>query len=165
MSFASTWPQADADAVGNGGDDLTPPPDGTYTVTLVGGGAWVAKSSQKETVRLEFELCDGSGFRWSVLLGFKSQSQANMTKKQLRELGVPVDQLVSFDQFDGCIKQLIGRWFSVTVARDGKFENTYVDGAAQPVDAQQAIAPVATAPVIPQTAPAAPVAGEDDIPF
>lgn len=166
MTFAATWPHADADAVGGeSGDDMTPPADGLHEVTLTGGGAWTSKS-EADWVRFEFVTNDELQHKWTVLLGFKSQSQANMTKRKLRELGVPVDDLGSLDEIDAAIKGQIGSYFTVRVERDGKFENTYVEGPAVADGAPvPAAAPAAAAPAAPAAPAAAAVGADQDIPF
>ncbi len=154
MTFAETWPNADPDATGSG-DDLTPPADGLHEVTLVDGGAWTAKSGV-DWCRFVFQLNDGSGYKWTVLHGFKSQAQANFTKREVRALGVDVGSVDSLEAMDSAIKALAGRYFEVRVERDGTFESTYVEGAA---------GQGAAAAAVPAAVPA-PAAGADkDIPF
>lgn len=152
MSFQEMWPTADPDAVGGGMNDLVPPADGKHVVTLVEAGAWVAKSG-KETVRLRFQTCDAARYEWVVLYGFKSQQQANLTKREIRALGIDVDSLVSLEMVDQALQSVTGKWFEIEVVRD-RFENTYILG------------PVTEAPpVAARAAPAAAPVPDDDIPF
>jgi hypothetical protein len=162
MTFAETWENADPDAVG--GDDLTPPADGLHEATLVGGGAWTSKKGV-DWVRFEFVLNDGSEFKWSVLHGFKSQAQAGFTKREVRALGIDVEQLPpDLAALDAAIKEKLGGYYVVRVERDGKFESTYVEDVA--TAATTPGAPSAPAPeAAPAPAPAGSTGTDDDIPF
>jgi hypothetical protein len=149
MSF-DLWHTADPDAQADGGT-LTPPDDGVYEVALVDAAAFTSKNGVA-LVKTAFKDVV-SEYEWTVLHGFKSQAQANMTKKTCRSLGIDIDNITSQDQLDAAAKELIGRYFAVTVKRDGKFENTYIDG------------PTSGTP--PQAAASAPAAATstDDVPF
>lgn len=160
MSFAQHWPNANPENAGSGGAD-NPPPDGKHQVVLVDGGAWTAKSSGNETLKFEFRTVDGR-FEWPSIGGWSTQSNADYAAKALEALGLDFKVLRSLEQIDAAVKSLVGRFFTVTVKRNGEYVNTYIDGPAQGV--QQAAdfsAPQPAAPV-----PAAAGAGSDsDIPF
>lgn len=159
--FDTAWKNADPDATGGGGDDLTPPPDGTYDVALIAASAFVARTSGKAMVKLEFKVLsvDEQDYEWTVLLGFKSQSQANMTKRQVRNLGINVDDIGGIDELDGVLRQVVGNYYTVETKTNGEFKNTYVSDAG-PITQD--------IPVDDQPAPEAVAAGatsDDDIPF
>lgn len=145
MSF-DLWHTADPDAAGEGGT-LEPPADGVYQVTLVDAGAFTAQSSGKAFVKTELKD-ESTDYSWTVLHGFKSQAQANVTKKTCRTMGVDIDTVASEDALDTAMKALIGQYFTVTVKTNGQYRNTYIDGPAEASG----------------MAPSAPIA-TDDVPF
>lgn len=127
MSF-DAWHTADPDAAGNG-DDLNPPDDGTYEVTLIGAAAFTAKSDAA-FVKNQYQVLTGpaAGYEWTVLLGFKSQEQANVTKKACRDLGVEIDAITSQEALSEALEALVGQYYTVEVKTNGKFRNTYIQG-------------------------------------
>lgn len=128
MSF-DAFMSADADAAGKQTDDLDPPADGTYEAALIDGEFFTAKSG-KTFVKLHWRVASAqqTGYEWKVLLGFKSQEQANMTKAQVRELGIEVDALGSADELNDALKAKVGGYFAIEVSTNGTFRNSYVRG-------------------------------------
>lgn len=125
--FDQTWKDADPDAAG-GGDDLTPPPDGTYDVALTGASAFIARTTGNAMVKMEWRVIgsDHQDYEWTVLLGFKSQKQANMTKREARNLGVDVDNVDGIDALDDALRGCVGRYYTVETKTNGDFKNTYI---------------------------------------
>lgn len=140
MSF-DAFISADPDAAGGDGGDLEPPADGTYEVALTDAAFFTSKKGDA-FVKLAWRVVSQqhTGFEWTVLLGFKSQGQANMSKKQVRELGIEVDSVTSPAALDQELKERVGGYFSVEVKTNGEYRNTYVNGPAVgsdvPIDAQ-----------------------------
>lgn len=158
MSF-DLWHTADPDAESEGGT-LEPPADGIYEVALTAASAFTAKESGVPFVKTSFKDVV-SEFEWTVLHGFKSQAQANVTKKTCRTLGVDIDNVTSQEQLDQTLGQLVGTYYAVTVKTNGKFRNTYIDGPTA------GTVPASSSDFPPQeTVPAGGGAtDEDDIPF
>lgn len=162
MSDFESWHTADPDAAG-GDDTLDPPADGTYHVALVEGSAFETKDGQKSFVKTTFKVLAGpsADYQWTVLHGFKSQAQANITKKTCRELGVDIDNVTSLQALNDAVVARVGHYFTVTVKTNGQYRNTYIDGDAQP----QGDLPVETGEKFaPDPVPAGATA-EADIPF
>lgn len=165
MTFTDTWQNANPDAVGGGDDNLEPPADGQYTATLKDAAAFSSKDGRPFC---KLVLCDEEqDYTWAVLLGFKSEQQANVTKRQIRELGVDVDEIGDLGDLDAAVKQHVGEFFDVGVKTSGKFRNTFINGAATGVPTGRSDVPTDTSDFAPppaQAAVSAPV-GDDDIPF
>lgn len=127
MSVDDVWANANPDA---GPEEITlePPEDGKHSALLVEGFAGVGKDSGNPFVSVVFQT-PATGYKWKVLGGFKSQGQANMTKKLCRDLGVAVDS-ISFDQLADALAAKAGSYYSLTVKTSGQFRDTYVDGPA-----------------------------------
>lgn len=149
MTFTDTWTNADPDATG-GGD---PPEDGTHDVVLNDAGAFLSKEKQEPWVKLSFRrLTDDH--EWDVIQGFKSQKQANFSKKTCQLIGVDVDAVGDLDELDKALRERCGNYFTVEVKTNGDFVNTYVQEGAPAPDF-----------VPPPVAAAAEPVADDDIPF
>lgn len=143
----------------NPGNDLEPPPDGTYGgCTLRDAGAFTAKSG-KDFVKFEWETTDG--YRWTVLQGFKSDAQTAVTWSEVGKLGIDPMQMSDLSQLDDALKGCVGGFYDVAVKTNGQFRNTYINGPS-----------LGTNPVVQQSssqAQAAPAnaltADTSDIPF
>lgn len=129
MSFDSTWPTADPDAVGNT-DNGEPPEPGIYDVVLIEASAFTSKKDE-DWVVLKWQIL-GTEHDWSVLLGFRSEAAANFTKRECRELGVNVDGVGSLDELDTALKVQVAKFFKVEVVQNGNFRNTYIRGSGSP---------------------------------
>lgn len=161
MSFEQIWAQADPDAVSQSGDNLEPPEDGVHVVCLVDADAFVSKND-RPFVKLQFQRTDDD-YQWAVLLGFKSQQQANMTKRQVRNLGVDVEQVTDLGELAAAVKAHVGEFYAVTVSTSGQFRNTYVDGHyRQPAGDVPAEVPQQLVQAPAQSVSAI---GGDDVPF
>jgi len=129
MSFEDTWGNADPDAVG--GESGKPPEPGEYIVTLKSGRAGV---SAKGNAYAAITISDlRTGHEWDVLYGFKTQGAANFAKNQIRELGIPVDQVADLDSLDTALKGKAGTYYEVEVVAPSKPEydaSTYIRGVA-----------------------------------
>ena len=125
--FTAIWSGANPDAT----NDSEPPADGMYDVVLADAGAFLSKEKQEPWVKLAFRTV-ADGHEWDVLQGFKSQKQANFTKKTVRDLGVDVDSIAGFEELDGALKEAVGRYFTVEVKTNGEFRNTYLVPDARP---------------------------------
>jgi len=129
MSFEDTWGNADPDAVG--GESGKPPEPGEYIVTLKSGRAGV---SAKGNAYAAITISDlRTGHEWDVLYGFKTQGAANFAKNQIRELGIPVDQVADLDSLDTALKERAGTYYEVEVVAPSKPEydaSTYIRGVA-----------------------------------
>lgn len=159
MSFSSTWPTATADAPA-GGDAPDP---GLYTVAVIDAKAFTSKKGD-DWVVVELRAIGGpaADHEWPLLLGFKSQEQANFTKRACRDLGVDVDNIAGLDELDGALKQTaVGRYFNVEVKQNGEFRNTYLQGPAEGVQGDLDDAGPASAP----NGGGEGLADDDDIPF
>jgi hypothetical protein len=127
MSFDSTWPTADPDAVGNV-DNGEPPEPGFYDVVLIDASALTSKKNE-DWVILKWQIL-GTDHDWPQVLGFRSEAAANFTKREVRELGVNVDQIGSLDELDTALRTQVAKFFRVEVVQNGDFRNTYIRGAA-----------------------------------
>lgn len=153
--FDNTWKNADPDAAG--GNDLEPPEDGAYDVALTEATAFESKEG-KPFVKLVLRVVSlaSRDYEWTVLLGFKSQSQANMTKRIVRDVGVDVDEVAGFEELGDALNTKIGQYYTVKVVTNGEFRNTYIEGPANP----QTDIPIPEMPVtVPETT------DDGDIPF
>jgi hypothetical protein len=156
-NFVDAWNNADPDAAGSG----EAPPEGIYDVALTSADAFLSKSAGEPWIKLTFKVMSAQhqGHEWDVLQGFKSQKQANFTKRTVRQLGVDVDTAVGgLDELGDLLQSAVGKYFVVEVKRTGDYLNTYLqDGSAQ--------APVQTDfPVDAPTAPAS-VTDDEPVPF
>lgn len=124
MTFDQAWKNADPDAVGS--DTGEPPEPGTYTAALMNAEAFLSKAKEA-WVKLVWKIEAGD---WTVLLGFKSQGQANFAKNQIRELGVDVDGVSDLDELNAALTGVEGSFFDVEVVQNGEYRNTYVRGKA-----------------------------------
>lgn len=168
MSFQETWQNATAD----GSNDAPPPDPGMYDVTLADARAFVSKKGEAwTTLTFRVESLRNKGHEWDVLLGYRSQKQANVAKATVSKLGVDVDAITGIEDLDAALKQLVGQMFAVEVKQNGEYRNTYVDG---PVQGSQTTAPVtdATPPSAaedflapPAAADPTPVMTDDGVPF
>ena len=141
----------------NQGNDLEPPPDGTYGgCTLRDAGAFTAKSSGKDFVKFEWETTDG--YRWTVLQGFKSDAQTAVTWSEVSKLGINPTEIADLDQLDRALKACVGGYYDIVVKTNGQFRNSYVNGPS-----------VGSNPVVQQTSAAASAAtspaSTDDMPW
>lgn len=146
MSF-DLWHTADPDAEAPA-VTLDPPADGVYEVALTDAAAFNGKD-ERPWVAMTFKDM-ASEYSWKVLHGFKSQGQANMTKKACRELGVLIDQITSQEQLDEALKSCVGGYYAVTVKTNGNFRNTYVDGPTSSTPPPAGDFPAAPAPAAPE---------------
>lgn len=129
MSFEDTWGNADPDAVG--GESGKPPEPGEYIVTLKSGRAGISKKDKAYAAITISDL--RTGHEWDVLYGFKTQGAANFAKNQIRELGIPVDQVADLDSLDTALKGKAGTYYEVEVVAPSKPEydaSTYIRGVA-----------------------------------
>lgn len=151
-SFDEQWGTA---AVGDNDEPNDPPADGDYTVTLVKGKAF---TSAKEEDWVVLELRElATAHEWSVMLGFRSQGQANVTKTACSKLGLAVDEIGSLSELNTQLEALEGGYFDVTVktSPDGKYHNTYIEGPSVGTDV----------PVPQEELVTAAVTDDDDVPF
>jgi hypothetical protein len=155
VSFSETWPKATAD----GSENNDPPPEGSYEVALVDTSAFVSKKGA-EIVKLELRVVSAheNGHEWTELRSFASQGAANAAKAACSRLGVDVESVSSLEELDAELKQLVGRYYEVSVVRNGEYLNTYVE---HETTAQHA-APAAAAEA---AAPAAGAADSDPVPW
>lgn len=141
--------------VGNDGNDLEPPADGTYGgCTLRDAGAFTAKSG-KDFVKFEWETT--AGYRWTVLQGFKSDAQTAVTWSEVSKLGINPVAITDLDQLDKALKAYVGGYYDIAVKTNGNFRNSYVNGPS-----------VGSNPVVQQTSAAASPATTppaDDMPW
>ena len=153
MSFSETWPKASAD----GTDDSAPPPEGSYEVALTDASAFTSKKGA-EIVKLELRVVsvNENGHEWTEIRSFGSQGAANMAKATCYRLGCDVDEVDSLDELDLQLKALVGRYYEVTVKRNGEYVNTYVE---QETTAEHAVPVPATGPADDSTA------DKDDLPW
>lgn len=126
VGFNDTWPNATAD--GNS-DDTTPPEPGLYEAALIVAKAFVSNAGD-DWVKLEFRDV-ASGYDWAVLLGFKSQKQANVTKAACAKVGVNVEDVDSLEELSSALGCFEGRFFEVEVKQNGEFRNTYINGECE----------------------------------
>jgi hypothetical protein len=137
--FDNMWANANPDNAGGEGNDLEPPADGMYDVALLDAGAFVSKAGAP-FVKMRWQVVSHAqqGYEWTVLLGFKSQTQADVTKRAVRDLGIQVDSLIGLEAVETAIKEKLGGYYTVEVVRkesNGKvFPNTYLQDSrpAQP---------------------------------
>lgn len=159
MSFEDTWGNADPDAVG--GESGKPPEPGEYIVTLKSGRAGISKKNKAYAAITISDL--RTGHEWDVLYGFGTQGAANFAKNQIRELGIPVDQVADLDSLDTALKEKAGTYYEVEVVAPSKPEydaSTYIRGVA--TDA----GPATDVPADPVGAPAtADGIDTEDVPF
>ena len=159
MSFEDTWATADPDAVG--GESGKPPEPGDYIIVLKSGRAGISKKNKAYAAITISDL--RTGHEWDVLYGFGTQGAANFAKNQIRELGIPVDQVADLDSLDAALKEKAGTYYEVEVVAPSKPEydaSTYIRGVA--TDAGPAQSDVPAEPVgAPATAPV----DTDDVPF
>lgn len=122
MSFED-FRNANAD----GDNDLDPPADGVYDCAVTVAEFFESKAG-KPFVKIGLKVARGAknGEEWTLLLGFKSQGQANMTKKTVRGLGVDVDAVSSWDELNQKMDHVVGQYFTVEVKTNGEFRNTYI---------------------------------------
>lgn len=154
MSFTDNFNNADPDAASTDGE---PPADGTYDVTLIDARAFTSKNGHDV---LTLKIRDNTGgHEWTVLQGFKSQAQANVTKKVVRALGASIDAVSSIDELDGRVKEKVGNYYTVEVKRSGQWTNTYFQENAAPVQPDIGGFEPAPAPATIATG------GDDDVPF
>jgi hypothetical protein len=151
MGFNDTWENATA----KGGGDNQPPEPGLYEAALTDTDAFVSKAGD-EWVKLTLRRVTDN-HEWDVMLGFKSQKQANVTKGTLARIGVAVDEVASFDDFKSALKAVEGRYYEVEVKQNGDFVNTYIN---EQVDGEPEV-PADTADM----QPAAAGGSDEDIPF
>lgn len=157
MTFDEYWANANPDAESGSTDTLDPPADGVYEVAMTSAAAFTSKDDVP-WVKTSFKDVV-SGYEWTVLHGFKSQAQANVTKKTCRTLGVLIDQVTSQDGLDEALKSCVGTFYAVTVKTNGQYRNTYVDGVA-------GSAPAGDFPAAPAPSTAEPGMKEsDEVPF
>lgn len=126
--FDSQWTGA---TVGDGEQSNFDPPagDGEYVVELVKATAITSKKGDDWVV---LELADlVSRHQWTLMLGFKSQGQANITKTACSRLGIQVDEVSSLTELANSLEDLAGAFFEVTVKTNGEYRNTYIDGPAR----------------------------------
>lgn len=129
MSFEDTWGNADPDAVG--GESGKPPEPGDYIIVLKSGRAGISKKNKAYAAITISDL--RTGHEWDVLYGFGTQGAANFAKNQIRELGIPVDQVADLDSLDTALKEKAGTYYEVEVvaASDPKYDaSTYIRGVA-----------------------------------
>lgn len=160
-TFDMAWANADPDATG-GSDEFDPPADGTYTVALTDAAAIESKKGNAGVILQWTNPADQHV--WKSWHGFKSEAQANMTKRQVRDLGVPVDEVMALEQLDAQLKTKIGGYFTVEVKTNGSFRNTIIDGPATGALPTSDV-PVDTSDFAPKPAAAAAALPDDDIPF
>jgi hypothetical protein len=133
--FDSAWGSA---SVGDGEQsNFDPPPDGDHIAELRKASALTSKKGD-DWVVLEFREIR-SGHDWTVMLGFKSQGQANVTKTACFRLGVQVDEVFSLEQLGQELERKVGGYFEVTVQTNGEFRNTYINGPVRQADADREI--------------------------
>jgi hypothetical protein len=131
MSFTNTWASATVEE--QGGNDAPAP--GLYTVAVVDAKAFTSKKGD-DWVIIELRGLDGAStdHEWPLLLGFKSQEQANFTKRACRDLGVDVDNVTGLEALDEALKAAcVGRYFNVEVKQNGEYRNTYLQGPSEGV--------------------------------
>lgn len=157
-SFEDTWATADPDAVG--GESGKPPEPGEYIVTLKSGRAGISKKDKAYAAITVSDL--RTGHEWDVLYGFGTQGAANFAKNQIRELGIPVDQVADLDSLDTALKEKAGTYYEVEVVAPTKPEydaSTYIRGVA--TDAGPAQSDVPSDAAVPTAAPV----DTDSVPF
>lgn len=127
MSGFETWGDATVTEGDQQQSNLDPPnQDGDYIALLVKATALTSKK-EDDYVVLEWRELQ-SGWEWTVLLGFKSQAQANLTKTACSKLGLNVDEIVSLAQLADELSVLAGGYYDVHVKTNGEYRNTYVNG-------------------------------------
>lgn len=157
--FNSQW--ADA-TVGDGEQsNFDPPPDGDHIAELRKAQALRSKKDE-DWVVLEWRELQ-TGHDWTLMLGFKSQGQANLTKTACSRLGIQVDEVFSLEQLDQELGRVAGGYFEVTVKTNGDFRNTYVNGPARSQQRPLTDVPVPEDEMRP--AAAAVTAGDERVPF
>ncbi len=169
--FANEWGGATVD--GGEQSNFDPPPDGDHVIELRKASALTSKKGDDWVVLELREL--RSGHDWTMMLGFKSQGQANVTKTACYRLGVQVDEVYSLEQLGQELGRKVGGYYEVAVQTNGEFRNTYINGPARQADVaaaagtgvdptsdvpvpQQELAPIAT------PAAAGPVPWDNDEP-
>lgn len=153
--FADTWGSANPDAAGNDNEA----PLGDHTVALTAARAYMSKKKNEPWVSLTLKVVvprNGieAGYEWDELFGFRSQKQANVTKKTVRDLGVDVDNVGgSITDLHDALQVQLGKYYEVEVVQSGDWRNTYIKGEALgsdiPTDAPQADVPEAEKEDIP----------------
>jgi hypothetical protein len=141
--FDSAWGSATVD--GDEQSNFDPPPDGDHVIELRKASALTSKKGDDWVVLELREL--RSGHDWTVMLGFKNQGQANLTKTACSRLGVQVDEVFSLEQLSQELERHTGGYFEVAVKTNGEYRNTYVNGPARQADAMAAAGSVSDVPV------------------
>ncbi len=126
--FESAWGSATVD--GGEQSNFDPPEDGDHVVELRKASALTSKKGDDWVVLELREL--QTGHDWTVMLGFKSQGQANVTKTACSRLGIQVDEVFGLEQLGEELERRAGGYFEVTVKTNGDFRNTYINGPARP---------------------------------
>jgi hypothetical protein len=152
MSFTDIWAAASKDDNAS----VPPPPPGMYDVELSKARAFLSKKDEA-WVSLTFKVTSkrARDHEWDVLLGFRSQGQANVAKNQIAKLGVDVDSVGDLDGLDQALGRKVGGYFAVEVKQNGDYVNTYVIGATAGGDF----------PPAPAAAPVPEATDDDAIPF
>ena len=129
MSFSENWSKATVD----GSENTSPPPEGTYEVALVQASAFTSKKGA-EIVKLEFRVVSvkEQGHEWTEIRSFASQGAANAAKATCFRLGVDVETVATLEELDSELKACAGRYYEVTVKRNGEYLNTYVEDVVTP---------------------------------
>lgn len=131
-TFDSEWNNAQVD--GDQQSNFDPPADGEYIVELKKATALTSKKGDDWVVLelRELEL----GYDWTVMLGFKSQGQANLTKTACYRLGIQVDEISSLSDLSDQLESCAGGYYEIEVKTNGDYRNTYINGPARPQDAR-----------------------------
>jgi hypothetical protein len=152
VSFQQHWPNATAD--GTNSNNLQPPDEGLFDVALIDAGAFTSKRGA-DIAKVEFRVVSQAynGAEWAVLLGFDTQTKANIAKATCAQIGVDVETVESLDELDTALKEKVGGYYTVEVKRNGEYLNTYIQGEAD------------VAPPEPAAVAAGQPITDDDIPF
>lgn len=157
LNFGELWQNANPDALG--GND-TPPPDGVHDVALIDAEAFTKREDPSLSFqKMRWQLISDAEYEWDSFYGH--QKQANIAKRETRELGIDIDSIDSLAALDAALRAQVGTYYRVEVTRSkrddgGEWVNTYVRGLLTPevpVDAPQPVAAGGG------------TAADDDVPF
>lgn len=123
MSFRETWQRA-----GEPADDFDPPDD-TYTVKIVDGGAWTT-SDGREFAKATLEITTGehTGRRFDDFMNFNNDVGARRARENLALYGAKTSDVEELEDLDTALLELTGTEATVTVKHspDGRFLNVTV---------------------------------------
>ena len=147
--FTQVWGNANPDAVGNDNEPPDPALGPLFDVTLADTKADISKAGDPYFV-LDWKIVAGPllDYQWDHYNGFKSQAQANISKKVARDLGVDVDALApSIEALHAALGEKRGQYYVVEVKQNGEYRNVYVqEGSARESDIPMDLPPVPVPP-------------------